>query len=256
MSFILKERVKAAGTVAREAAVSAQLIDLTIENRVARLTLQRPDVGNVFDTAMLTQMLAALKRAGTEADIVLLAGAGGDFSLGRDRKEPKGSGTPYHAFNLITEVNTTLAALPGIVVTAVQGRAFGFAVGLVMRCDIAIAADDSRFALDEVSLGIPPMLIMAEIFEHLPPKHALDMVLSSREIAAGEAQAMGLISRVVPATQLRTSADAFVAELRGRDPAVLAACKRYFGSGRHLPAAARGPHSLVEQTRFTERNRH
>jgi len=236
--------------------VSTQPIELTIESRVARLVLHRPDVGNVFDTAMLTQMLAALKRAGADADVVLLSGAGDDFSLGRDRKEPKGGTTPYHAFNLITEVNAALAACPGIVVAAVQGRALGFAVGLVMRCDIAIAAADARFALDEVSLGIPPMLIMAEIFEHLPPKHALDMVLSSREIAAAEAQAMGLVSRVVPAAQLRSAADAFVAELRGRDPAVLAACKRYFGSGRHLPAAARGPHSLVEQTRFTERNRH
>jgi methylglutaconyl-CoA hydratase len=228
-----------------------QLVDLKIENRIARLTLKRPG-GNAFSSEMLTQFRAVLERASTEADILVIGAAGEDFSLGRDRQEPKAGGTPFDAFKLITEVNTALADFPGVAVALAQGRAFGFAVGLIMRCDIAIASEDARFALDEVKLGISPMFIMAEILEHLSRKRALDIVLSSREFGADEAREMGLVSRVVPAARLAASGEELVRELSSRDPAVLLASKRYLGEVRQLPAAARAAYALVEQTRFAE----
>lgn len=235
--------------------MSAPFIDLRMENRVAHLLLARPGAANAFTGAMLAELLAALARAAAEADILLIRAAGADFSLGRDRQEPK-SGSPYEAFRLIGDVNGALAAFPGIAVSAVQGRAYGFAVGLVMRSDIALAADDARFALDEVKLGIPPMFIMAELLEHLPAKAALDIVLSSREFTAHEAKDMGLVSRVVPGAGLAGAAEELVRELAGRDPAVLRASKRYLGEVRELPAAARAAYALVEQTRFAGRSRH
>jgi enoyl-CoA hydratase/carnithine racemase len=233
----------------------APLISLTIENRIARLTLERPSAANAFTSAMMGELLAALNRAAGEANLLAISAAGADFTVGRDRDEPR-TGTPFEAFKLITDINTALAGFPGIVVTAVQGRAFGFGVGIIMRSDIAIGADDARFALDEVRLGIPPMFIMAEILEHLPPKSALDIVLSSREFGAAEARGMGLLSRVVAAGRLRAVADELLAELATRDPAVLRASKRYLAIVRELPGAARGAYALVEQTRFAERSRH
>jgi enoyl-CoA hydratase/carnithine racemase len=230
-------------------------VDLRIENRIGRLTLARPG-GNAFNGEMLAHFLAALTRAASEADVLVIASSGEDFSIGRDRQEPKGSGTPFDAFRLITEVNSALSAFPGVAVSLVRGRTFGFAVGVVMRSDIAIAAEDSRFALDEVKLGITPMFIMAEILGHLAPKRALDIVLSSREFGAAEAQEMGLVSRVLPRERLQADAEALVRELASRDPAVLRASKRYLASVRELPPAARGAYALVEQTRFAERGRH
>jgi enoyl-CoA hydratase/carnithine racemase len=236
--------------------MSAQLIDLKIENRIGRLLLQRASAANAFTTEMMSQFLAAVTRAGTEADILIISSAGEDFSVGRDRQEPKGSGAPFDAFKLVTDVNAALASFPGVAVCVVRGRAFGFAIGLIMRSDIAIAAENARFALDEVKLGIPPMFIMAEILEHLAPKSALDIVLSSREFGAAEAKDMGLLSRVVAADRLQATADELVGQLRERNPAVLQASKRYLRSVRQLPAAARGAYALVEQTRFAERSRH
>jgi enoyl-CoA hydratase/carnithine racemase len=237
--------------------MSGQLIDLSIDNRLARLVLQRASAANAFTTEMLSQLLEALTRAAGEADLLVLSAAGDDFSLGRDRQEAKAAGaTPFDAFKLITEVNAALGSFPGVALCVVQGRAFGFAVGLVMRSDIAIAAENARFMLDEVKLGIPPMFIMAEIAEHLAPKTALDIVLSSREFGATEAKELGLISRVVPPKELRAATDALVSELRQRDPAVLTASKRYLASVRQLPPAARGAYALVEQTRFAERRKH
>jgi enoyl-CoA hydratase/carnithine racemase len=230
------------------------VIDLAVEDRVARLVLQRPSASNAFTTAMLSQLLAALLRAASEADILAISAAGADFSLGRDRQDAKAGGPPFEAFKLITDVNAALSAFPGVAVCGVQGRAFGFAVGMIMRSDIALAAADSRFMLDEVKLGIAPMFIVAEISEHLAPKTALDIVLSSREFGAAEAREMGVVSRVV--ADLRAETESLLRDLRARDPEVLKASKRYFSSVRKLAPEARSAYALVEQTRFAERRKH
>ena len=230
------------------------MIDIAIENRVARLVLQRPAASNAFTTEMLSQLLAALTRAAGEADILAISAAGADFSLGRDRQDAKAGGAPFEAFKLITEVNSALSNFPGIAVCSVQGRAFGFAVGMVMRSDIALAAADARFMLDEVKLGIAPMFVMAEISEHLAPKAALDIVLSSREFGAAEAKEIGLVSRVVP--DLHREIESLLQDLRSREPEVLKTSKRYFGAVRRLAPEARSAYALVEQTRFAERRKH
>jgi enoyl-CoA hydratase/carnithine racemase len=235
--------------------MAAQLVDLTIQSRIARLMLQRPTAGNAFTSQMMSEFLAAVTRAASEADILVISAAGEDFTIGRDRSEPR-SATPFDAFKLITDLNTALAAFSGVAMSLVCGRAFGFGVGIVMRSDIVLAADDARFALDEVKLGIPPMFIMAEILEHLPPKSALDIVLSSREFDAAEAKEMGLVSRVLPRERMQAAAEELVRDLASRDPAVLRASKRYLASVRELPPAARAAYALVEQARFSERGKH
>jgi enoyl-CoA hydratase/carnithine racemase len=230
------------------------VIDLAVESRVARIVLQRSSASNAFTTEMLSQLLAALTRAAAEADVLAISAAGADFSLGRDRQDAKAGGPPFEAFKLITDVNAALSSFPGVAVCSVQGRAFGFAVGMVMKSDIALAAADARFMLDEVKLGIAPMFIMAEISEHLAPKAALDIVLSSREFGAAEAREIGLVSRVVP--DLHRETESLLQELRSRDPEVLKASKRYFSSVRKLAPEARSAYALVEQTRFAERRKH
>ena len=230
------------------------MIDFAVDNRVARLVLQRPEASNAFTGEMLKQLLAALNRAAAEADILAISAAGADFSLGRDRADVKAGPPPFEAFKLITDVNAALSAFPGISVCSVQGRAFGFGVGMVMKSDIALAAVDARFMLDEVKLGIAPMFILAEISEHLSPKSALDIVLSSRELNAAEAREMGLVSRVV--ADLRAETETLLKDLRSRDAEVLKASKRYFRAVRQLPPEARSAYALVEQTRFAERRKH
>ena len=231
--------------------MSAQNVDFKVEARTGRLLLRRA----TFTTEMLRETLAALRQACEQADVLLISAAGADFSLGRDRQEPR-SGPPFDAFKLITDVNAALADFPGVAVSLVHGRAYGFAVGMVLRTDIAIAADDARFALDEVKLGIPPMFIMAGILEHLAPKAASDIIFSSREFGAAEARDMGLVSRVVPSSTLNMAGDELLAQLKERDPAVLLASKKYLKAIRELPAAARPSFALVEQTRFAERSKH
>lgn len=234
--------------------MSKPLVSLAVRKRIGRLTLQRPEEGNAFTTAMMVQFLEVLGQAAAEVDVLLLAAEGKDFSLGRDRKEPLGHGSVFDAFHLVTDINKALAAFPGITVAAVQGRTLGFGVGLVMRTDIALAARSATFALDEVQFGIPPMFIMSEIIDHLTPKCASDVVLTSREFGADEARAAGLLSRVVPDGDLGAMAEHVVEDLRSRDPEVLRVCKCYFRSVREVPRPKRADYALAEQSGFAKRN--
>lgn len=226
------------------------MIELKTVGRVANLTICRPEARNAFTGEMVRQFADALGSAGESADILVIRGQGPDFTIGRDRKEPKPLGGPFDAFRMLSEVNGLLENFPGIVLTAVQGVAHGFGVGAIMRSDIAIAADNAQFGFDEVTLGFPPMFVMQEILQHMPPKRALDLLLSGRDFDAREALEIGLLSRVVPAAQLDPEIAALAGELSRRDPAVLVSCKRYLGTVTPMSPPARAAYALVEQTRF------
>src|SRR5262249_47805610 len=153
-----------------------RMLNFNVEDRVGTIVIERVSAGNAFTEAMVRQLGGTIRRAAEEADIVTLSGTGADFTIGRDRGEPK-SGSPFDAFRNISALNKAIAEFPGLLITGVRGRAFGLGFGLIMRSDIAIAAANTRFALDEVKLGIPPMFIMEKILEPLPAKRALDFIL-------------------------------------------------------------------------------
>lgn len=221
---------------------------------VGYLVIRRPEAANAFTSDMLRQTAEIVETIRESCDLLIISGEGADFSLGRDREEPKHPEGPRAAFSEIARVNAAFAAYPGIVLTAVRGRAFGFGLGIAMRSDIALAADDTLFMLDEVSLGFPPMFLMEVILDHLPPKRALDLILTSRSFDAAEALELGLVSRIVTSAELTQTIVDYVATLRGLDPNVLKECKRYLAAVRQLPLNARPAFALDEQTRFALEN--
>jgi enoyl-CoA hydratase/carnithine racemase len=230
------------------------MIRFDVADRIGRLVIDRPAAANAFTTDMAGQFGAALEKAIDGVDIIVMTGEGPDFTVGRDRNEPR-SDTPFEAFSAVSAMNKALAAFPGILLAVVRGRAHGLGVGLVMRSDLAIAASDAEFALDEVELGIPPMFIMEEMIEHLHPKHLFDVILTSRTFGADQALQFGLVSRVVSAADLESEAEKFVTTLRKRDRRVLLACKRYLRAVGQAPRDARAAFALVEQTQFAMQRR-
>jgi len=134
-----------------------RMLNFNFEDRVGTIVIERVSAGNSFNEAMVRQLGEIIRRAAEEADIVTLSGAGADFTIRRDRGEPK-SGSPFDAFCNISALNKAIAEFPGVLITGVRGRAFGLGFGLIMRSDIAIASANTRFALDEVKLGIPRCL--------------------------------------------------------------------------------------------------
>jgi len=230
------------------------MIEFEVADRVGEIIIKRPSAGNAITGEMVAALCEIIQRAAQETDIVTLTGEGADFTVGRDRAGPPPD-SPFAAFSAISALNKAIAAYPGILVARVRGRAFGLGVGLILRSDIAMAADDARFGLDEVAHGIPPMFVMEELVDHLPGKRALDIVLSGREFGAEEALQMGLISRAVTAPMLDQTVGDFVALVRGRDHNVVLACKRYLRAVRAMPRDARSAFALVEQTRFASSKR-
>jgi enoyl-CoA hydratase/carnithine racemase len=226
------------------------MLKFKIEDRVGTIVIDRASAGNAFTGEMILQLGEIMRQAAEQADIVRLTGAGADFTVGRDRQEPK-RGVPADAFRNISGLNRAIAEFPGVLIVSVRGRAFGFGVGLIMRSDIAIAAADACFALDEVKLGIPPMFIMEEILEYLPAKRALDFILSSREFGADEALQIGLVSRTTPGSDLDRTVDDCIGTLCARDRRVVLACKRYLRAVGKMPPEGRSAYALVEQTQFT-----
>jgi enoyl-CoA hydratase/carnithine racemase len=225
------------------------MIKFDVADRIGRLVIDRPDAGNAFTTEMARQFRLALEAAADGADIVVMTGAGPDFTVGRDRKEPR-SGTPFDSFSAVSAMNQAIASFPGVLVAAVRGQVHGLGVGLVMRSDLAIGATDAEFLLDEVELGIPPMFIMEEMVEHLAPKQIFDLILTSRAFDADRALQLGVLSRVVAPADLESEVEKVVAILHQRDRHVVLACKRYLRAVGKLPRDARPAFALVEQTQF------
>lgn len=225
------------------------MIGFKVFDRLSEIVIDRPAAGNALTSEMTRQFVEAVRDAEGKSDVLVIKGQGDDFTVGRDRHEPK-SASPFDAFRTVSALNRALSGFPGIIVTGVRGRAHGLGVGLVMRSDIAIASESARFALDEVAHGIPPMFIMEEIIEHLPSKAAFDVVLSGRSFDGHEALQMGLVSRVVSDRELESAIVEVVRTLQSRDRNVVLACKRYMRAVRALPIEARSAFALVEQTEF------
>jgi len=187
-------------------------------------------------------------RRAEEAEIVTLAGVGADFTIGRDRHEPK-SGSPFDAFRNISSLNKTIAEFPGVLITGVRDRAFGLGVGLILRSDIAIVAADARSALDEVKLGIAPMFVMEQILEYCRRNAHSIFILTGREFGAGEALQIGLVSRVVGPNDLdgtvgNSSHAAFARPSRRSRLQALSACRWQNAARGPLGLRACGTHAI------------
>lgn len=201
------------------------------EGAVVRLHINRPDKRNALNGAVLGAILSALADVG-DARVVLLTSAGDHvFCAGADlvAMAPEATGLEVHrSRGLLREVLLAMRACPVPVVAAVQGLCLAGGVGLVLGCDLVLAADTAAFGLPEVDLGLWPFMVGALLGRHTSPKQAMELMLSGRRVPAAEALAMGLLSRVVPAASLAEETAALVAALADKPPAAVRLGKAAF----------------------------
>src|SRR5206468_4916726 len=126
----------------------------------------------------------------------------------------------------IREVILAMRACPVPVVASVQGLCLAGGVGIVLGCDVVLAAEVAAFGLPEVDLGIWPFMVSALLGRHVSPKRAMEMMLSARRVPAREALEMGLISRVVD--DLTAETDALVGALAAKPPVAVRLGKKAF----------------------------
>ena len=189
---------------------------------VVVLTLNRPKALNALSETLMAALDAIL--TGLEADpsvrCVVLRGAGRAFAAGADVSAMSETALDLDRWQRVRAFEKPLIA-------AVHGYALGGGCELAQACDIVIAADDARFGLPEVSLGLIPGAGGTQLTPRAVGKSlAMEMVLAGRTLTADEALAYGLCSRVVAREALHDEAVALATAIAGRPPVAVRLAKR------------------------------
>jgi enoyl-CoA hydratase/carnithine racemase len=223
-----------------------QVVTLSTGGRVARLTLDRPESGNLITSTMMRQLAAALTEAGDAgADILVISANGPDFSLGRDQHEVLPDGvTRDDNTRLIVTANDALADFPGVTISSVRGRAVGFGCGLALQTDFTVVADTALLGFDETRHGLSPKFVMGYLESFVGRKRAVDLILTGRLVPAAEAERIGMVSRVVPEDDLAAATEALVATLSTSPGELLLRSKRYLHAIRDVHPDKRMKHAL------------
>ena len=182
------------------------------QGEIAVLTLDRPEVHNAIDNALLAALHAALGEVETDAavrGVVLAGGRGRSFCTGMDLKERAGfSDEDLRAQRRrIVDLVRHAHELPVVTIAAVEGFALGGGFELALACDLIVASDGATFGLPEVKVGIFPGGGSTQTLTWLVgPARARDVILAGRRLTAAEAEAWGVVARVVPAGGAREAA--------------------------------------------------
>ena len=200
---------------------------------VALLTLNRPQAFNALSEAMLTAMQRELDAiAGDEAvRVVVLAAQGRAFCAGHDLKEMRAQPSlEYYRglFAQCTRMMLTLRRLPVPVIARVQGIATAAGCQLVAQCDLAVASSAARFAVSGVNLGLFCSTPSVPLSRNVAPKAAFEMLVTGDFIDAVQAQARGLVNRVVEPERLDAEIETLVASIVAKPRAVVAMGKELF----------------------------
>jgi crotonobetainyl-CoA hydratase len=217
-------------------------VRLEIADRVARVTIDRPEVLNALDAGAEEAFETIWQRleADREVRAVVLTGAGERaFCVGADMKSVGRSGLEYWAlarpagFGGIA-LRTTLD-IP--VIARVNGHALGGGFEMALGCDLIIAAAEASFGLPEPRVGRLPLDGGMVLLQRQVPFHqAMGVLLTGRRLSAAEALAMGLVNEVVPRTELDTAVDRWLADILACAPLSLRAIKQAVRRTAHLAA--------------------
>jgi enoyl-CoA hydratase len=213
------------------------------QGRQALVTIDRPKARNALSPAVVQGLMDAIARAEADAQarVVVLTGAGEKvFCAGGDLGQ-LGDGGFLATHEGRRSYATLLTRLQGCrkpTVARVNGHALAGGLGLVLACDLAVAAESAEFGTPEIDVGLFPMMMMALLQRHVGRKRALELVMTGDRLPAQQALGLGLINRVVPAAELDAAVGALAEKLAGKSQAVMALGKRAFFTAEDLPLPA------------------
>jgi enoyl-CoA hydratase/carnithine racemase len=190
---------------------------------IATLTLNRPKQRNALSMALMTELNAALADiAGDDAvKVVVIRGNGPAFCAGHDLKEMRSDHREEAHQRTLQEcvrLMTAIVELPKPVIARVHGIATAAGCQLVATCDLAIAADDTRFATPGVNIGLFCSTPMVALSRNVNRKQAMEMLLTGAMIDSATAERFGLINRAVPADQLDEAVQTLAATICEKSP--------------------------------------
>lgn len=205
------------------------------DGAIATLTLNRPEKYNALSEEMLDALGAALERLAQDqaVRVVILTGAGKAFCPGHDLKQMRErDDADWHRalFAKCSDVMQAIVALPQPVIAKVQGMATAAGCQLVATCDLAVAADDVKFAVSGISVGLFCSTPGVALSRNVHRKHAMEMLLTGEFIDAATAERYGLINQAVPRAELDAAVARLANVIAARPTAAVRLGKRLFYS--------------------------
>ena len=215
------------------------------DGAVLRLTMQAPERLNALSDAMLAALQAEFDQLETDRSVsaVILAGSGKAFCAGHDLKEmtqarqSADGGKAYFSdlFARCSRIMTTISRLPQPVIAEVNGLATAAGCQLVASCDLAVAAEGTKFGVNGVNIGLFCSTPMVALSRNIPRKQAFEMLTTGRFIDALRARELGLVNRVVPAEMLGAETEALAAEIAAKLTAAVKIGKHAFYRQLEMP---------------------
>ena len=199
---------------------------------VASVTLNRPEVGNAYNGAMIEGLLSAMDELAGKPGlrVVLLKGNGKHFQAGADltwirEVRDASAGENERVSRATAEAVDRLNRLPVPTVALVQGGCFGGGTGVIAACDVVIAADNALFSITEVRWGLTAAIIIPQLCDSIGVRQVRRYALTGERFGAEDARRIGLVHEVVPLAELETSGAKTVELLLANGPEALAETK-------------------------------
>ncbi|RMH71887.1 MAG: enoyl-CoA hydratase/isomerase family protein [Gemmatimonadetes bacterium] len=208
-------------------------LELTIDQHVAYLTLNRPDKHNSFNDTLIAEMTRCFKTLANEPDVrmIVLTGNGKSFCAGADLNWMKSTIHYTEEQNRedarkLSEMFHTINFCPIPVIGKINGAAIGGGAGLVSVCDIVIASERAMFGLAEVKLGIIPAVISPYMIAKIGESHARSLFFTGERINAQRAHQIGLVHQVVSPALLDAAVQEKIDLIKTSGPQAIRAGKK------------------------------
>ena len=216
-------------------------IEYQVDEAVATITLNRPDVANAQDTQLIDELDAAfdLAEADDEVRVVVMAANGRHFSAGHDLKALVGDVEPdkwrlmrdtpegkfLHEKTMYFDRCLRIRDFPKPTIAAVHGKCIAAGVMLAAMCDLIVASDDASFQNPVLRMTGAAVEILIEPWE-MPPRKAKEFLLTAQTISATDAERLGMVNRVVPRDDLAATVKEMAEAIALVPPATAAVVKR------------------------------
>lgn len=207
-------------------------VELAYHHGVAHLTLNRPDKRNALSFQLLDELKQALDEVEqSQAQVLILTGAGKAFCAGMDLEELKALTGKSHAENVadsrkMAQIFRRLYEFPKPTIAAVNGAAIAGGTGLATMCDFTLAVPEAKFGYTEVRIGFVPAIVSSILVWQVGHKIARDLLLTGRIFDSAEAHRLGLVNEMVGPDQLIKRASELASQLMENSPTSLRLTKK------------------------------
>ncbi len=216
------------------------IIECTVRDRVANITLNRPQEHNALNLAMVDSLLKTLQELNndTSTRVIIIQAAGNNFCAGADLNWMKQAvaGLQSDEDSIALKLATLMSTLHHInkpTIALVHGAVVGGGVGLVCCCDVVLATADSHFCFSEVRLGLIPAVISPYVVNAIGTRAAKHYFLSAEKFSAEKAFDLGLVDEILQQKQLQSIANKLSANFISAAPHALALTKQLINDVAH-----------------------